>query len=136
MYSPILAIASFKGLRAGLKKSSITLSINKKKAIALVDSRSTDSFIHPRLIDACCLKIQPIKETISMATNTLTAPIQRYCTANIETDGREYSNVKLQLFINLCADVILGQDWKAMHESITISYVNEKPPVKSAIKQR
>ena len=78
MYSPLLAMASLRRVPAGLRKSSVFLSINKKKAIALVDSGSTDSFIHPRLVDACCLKIQPIKGTISMATSTLTAPIQGY----------------------------------------------------------
>ena len=65
-----------------------------------------------------------------MATSTLTAPIQGYCTADIETDDGEYSNVKLHVFPNLCADVILGQNWQAMHESITINYGGEKPPVK------
>ena len=37
MYSPILAMASSEGVPTGLKKFSISLSINKKKAIALVD---------------------------------------------------------------------------------------------------
>ena len=62
MYSPLLAMASLRGVPVGLRKSSVFLSINKKKEIALVDSESTDSFIHPRLVDASCLKIQPIKE--------------------------------------------------------------------------
>ena len=46
MYSPILAMASFESVSAGLKKSSITLSIYRKKAIALVDSGSRDSFMN------------------------------------------------------------------------------------------
>ena len=50
MYSPLLAMASLRGVSAGLRKSSVFLSINKKKAIALVDSGNTDSFIHPRLL--------------------------------------------------------------------------------------
>ena len=62
--------------------------------------------------------------------HTLTAPIRGYCTANIETDDREYPIVKLHVFPNLCADVILGQNWQAMHESITIKNGGEKPPVK------
>ena len=37
MYSPILAMASSEGVPTGLKKFSISLSISKKKAIALVD---------------------------------------------------------------------------------------------------
>ena len=130
MYSPLLAMASLRGVPAGLRKSSVFLSINKKRAIALVDAGSTDSFIHPRLVGACCLKIQPTKETISMATSSLTAPTKGYCTANIETNDREYLNVKLHVFPNLCADVILGQKWQAMHESFTINYGVEKPPVK------
>ena len=38
--------------------------------------------------------------------------------------------MKLHVFPNLCADVILGQNWQAMHESFTINYGSEKPPVK------
>ena len=34
------------------------------------------------------------------------------------------------MFPNLFAVVILGQNWQAMHESITINYGSEKPPVK------
>ena len=75
MYSPILAVASLKCVPIGLKKSSISLSLSKKKTVALVDSVRTNSFIHQRLVDAYSLKFQPIKETISMPTSTLTAPV-------------------------------------------------------------
>ena len=75
MYSPILAMASLEGVPVGLKKSSISLSLSEKKTVALVNSVRTNSFIHQRLVDAYCLKFQPIKETISMPTSTLSAPI-------------------------------------------------------------
>ena len=50
MYSPLLAMASLRDVPAGLRKSSVFLSISKKKAITLVDSGNTDNFIHPRLL--------------------------------------------------------------------------------------
>jgi len=58
------------------KKSSVPVIINQQKATALVDSGSTDSFIHLILADVCSLEIHPSKKTISMATSTITARIQ------------------------------------------------------------
>ena len=53
-----------------------------------------------------------------------------YCLTDITLKGRQYSNVKLYILPNLCADVILGQNWQARHESITIHYDGVAPPIK------
>jgi len=130
MYSPLLATTSMEGVPASLSKSSISVIMNHKQFTALVDSGSTNSFIHPKLVQACSLKMLPSKDTISMATKTLSARVQGICKADIETDERVYSNVTFHVFPNLCADMILGQDWQAKHESITIKYGGEEPTLK------
>ena len=120
MFSPLLATASRNGVPTSLRKSSIPVQINWKEAIALIDSGSPDSFIHPSLVEACSLLVCPSTETISMATKTLTARIQGHCSADFEIDKIIYPGVKLHVFPDLCADTILGQDWQAKHENITI----------------
>ena len=41
-----------------------------------------------------------------------------------------YSNVKLYILSSLCADIVLGQNWQAQHESVTIHYGGTAPPLK------
>ena len=65
-----------------------------------------------------------------MATKTITAQVQRLCTAKIESNGREYLNFSFYMFLDLCADIIPNQDWQAMHESITLSCDGRKTLVK------
>ena len=36
----------------------------------------------------------------------------------------------MHIFLNLCADVILGQNWQALHKSVTFKYGVSKPKVK------
>ena len=36
----------------------------------------------------------------------------------------------MHIFPNLCADVILGQNWQALYKSVTFKYGGSKPEVK------
>ena len=81
-------------------------------------------------MEACSLFVCPSTGTISLAADILTAKILGHCAADIEVDKRTYPDVKLHLFPNLCADVILGHDWQSKHESVTIDYGGDQPPVK------
>ena len=53
-----------------------------------------------------------------------------YCSATIVLHDQTYENVKLYVLPNLCADVILGQNWQSNHESVTIKYGGERHPLK------
>ncbi len=57
-----------------------------------------------------------------MAASSFTAKMQGYCVTDIDVEDKLYSNVKLYTLPDLCAHVILGQDWQAQHESVTIQY--------------
>ena len=109
MFSPLLAPASRNGVPTSLRKSSIPVQINRKEAIALIDSGSSDSFIHSSLVEACSLLVCPSTKTISMAIKALIARIQGHCSADIEIHKRIYPGVKLHVFPDLCADIILGK---------------------------
>ena len=42
---------------------------------------------------------------------------------------KNYSNVKLYIMNDLCADIILGLDFQSKHESVTIKYGGAEPPL-------
>ena len=130
MHAPLFATTTLQGVPTVLRKSSISVIINDYETKALVDSGSTDSFIHPRLVKACSLFVRPSAGTISLAADTLTAKILGHCAADIKVDSRTYPDVKLHVFPNLCADLIFGQNWQSKHESVTIDYGGDQLPVK------
>ena len=64
-----------------------------------------------------------------MATSSLTAKMQEYCIRDIKLNDRTYENVKFFILQDLCADMILGQDWQEKHESV-INYGGCVSPLK------
>ena len=115
---------------SGLGKSWLVVEVNGETADALIDSGSTDNFIHPRHVARCCLKIHSGLETMSMASSSSSKKLEGYCLATINVQGNSYPNVELYMFPDLCANLILGQDWQAKHASVTIEYGGNKPLLK------
>ena len=106
------------------------ISLNGKDVLALIDSGSTDNFIHPRIVKMCSLKSTNCCKTIMMATKDLEAQINGFCVTTIIVNKQTYPKIKMHIFPNLCADVILGQNWQALHKSVTFKYGGSKPEVK------
>ena len=77
-FSPLPATTSQNGVLTGLKKSSISVQINRKRATALIDSRSSVSFILPFFVQVCSYVVCSGTETISMAIKTLTVRVQEH----------------------------------------------------------
>ena len=113
-----------------LAKSCINIMINGSVVNVLVDSGSTDNFINPKQVERLSLTILPSRETVSMVSSSLSAKMKGYCSATIVLHDQTYENVKLYVLPNLCADVILGQNWQSNHESVTIKYGGERYPLK------
>ena len=103
-----------------LAKSCIDIMINGSVVNALVDSGSTDNFFNPKQVQRLSLTILPSRETVSMASFSLSTKMQGYCFATIVLHDQTYEDVKLYVLPNFCADVILGQNWQSNHQSVTI----------------
>ena len=129
--SPTLATTGLLDISEGLKKACMKISLNGKDVLALIDSGSTDNFIHPRVVKMCSLKSTNCYKTIMMATKNLEAQINGLCVTTIIVNKQTYQRIKTHIFTNLCADVILGQNWQALHKSVTFKYGGSKPEVKS-----
>ena len=102
-------------------KACVDITINDKQIKALVDSRGSDCFIHPSIVQSLSLKKNETNENVSMATSSLTAKVPGYCIADIKLNGMRDENVKLFNLQDLCAAITLGQDWQEQHESVTIT---------------
>lgn len=99
-----------------LAKSTTTVSVDGFEAKALVDSGSSESFIHPGLEKSTALQVYPSSGTISMATSSLATNMSSYCLVDLLFGGRTYPQVRLSVLPGLCADLILGLDFQTQHE--------------------
>ena len=108
------------GAPESLLKSSGTVNIEGLEVKALFDSGSTESFIHPRLVEKVALTVHPSSSTVSMATSvSSTVSITGTCVADLSYQGRQYAGYKLSVLPGLCADLILGLDFQSQHSSVT-----------------
>ena len=64
---------------------------------------------------------------MTMADSSVSSKIKGQCFVDITLQNRKYENVKLYVLDNLCADVILGQDFMKQHESIVFNFGGSKP---------
>ena len=81
--SPTLATTGLLDISEGLKKACMKISLNGKDVLALINSGSTDNFIHPRVVKMCSLKSTNCSKTIMMATKDLEAQINGFCVTTI-----------------------------------------------------
>ncbi|XP_046858568.1 uncharacterized protein LOC124452018 [Xenia sp. Carnegie-2017] len=124
--SPVLAPTSCPG---SLSKSTTNVSLGRLKVKALFDSGSTESFIHPNLVERAGLTVQPVSGTVSMASTNLSANVTGTCTTNLEYQDQKYTNLRFSVLPGLCADLILGLYFQLQHESIAFQYGGSQPPL-------
>ena len=94
---------------------------------ALIDSGSSDSFIHPAIVDKLKISVKESSSTVSMASGSLKSTISGYVNVNFTIEKNQYANIKLNVMDNLCMDVILGLDFQKQHESVTLKLGGKKP---------
>ncbi|KHJ41999.1 reverse transcriptase [Trichuris suis] len=112
-----------------LSKAVIEATIKGKEVSCLLDSGSSESFIHPRTVNSLRLKSFPSRAPLAMASSALIVTTRGHTIVSMLMKGRHHDNVCLAILPNLCVDVILGQDFQRRHESLTVSYGGELPPV-------
>ena len=127
IFKPTLA-SMISGNVGGLNKSICKILINGNNVDYLIDSGSTDSFIHPNLVDKFSLPMTKTNAKVQMASTSLFSPIISMCNIDIELNKVKY-NVTLKVMKDLCADVILGLEFQLQHESITIMLGGSKEPL-------
>ncbi|KFD50088.1 hypothetical protein M513_09048 [Trichuris suis] len=114
---------------SSLSKAVISVSLNGREVSCLIDSGSSESFVHPRVVKALGLNTCRSRMPVRMASASSTVTALGRTTATLLVKGRIYENVRLLVLPNLCVDVILGQDFQGLHESLTLTYGGDLPPL-------
>ena len=125
----ILATLTSAATPSVLSKAVTSVSINGAKAEGLIDSGSSESFIHPDLVKRLSLPIHQSHSAVTMASTSFSAQTSGFCAVNVRVNGRNYENVRLSVLPHLCSDVILGQDFQKLHDSVTLTYGGDLPPL-------
>nr|XP_039252837.1 uncharacterized protein LOC120330077 [Styela clava] len=128
--SYILGMA-FDNTPKSLRGSSSVIHIEGHEVRALFDSCSSQSFIHPRLIERCNLPIKrdTVRDKVAMASLACSMPIKGCTAADIEYQGRHYPKFNLRVMNDLCCDILLGIDFQGQHQSVTYNYGGDRPPM-------
>eukprot|EP00794_Sanderia_malayensis_P013431 gene13431-14811_t len=127
LWPPTLATV---GTPLALTKSTATVLVNKDCSVqALFDSGSSESYIHPSLVEVAAISVTPLVSQVSMATSSLTSKTTGSCSVNIHYQGQTYKNVRLTVMPGLCSDLILGLEFQSQHDSATFKYGGMKPPL-------
>lgn len=86
----------------------------------LIDTRSSENFIHPDKVKKLRLSIMPGSERILMARSSHLSPTLGYCVASFNLSGRKYRNVKLSVIASLCCDIILEHNFQGPLPPLTV----------------
>ncbi|XP_069990683.1 uncharacterized protein [Penaeus vannamei] len=104
--SALLATITSAATPSILLKAVARVSINGIEADGLIDSGSSESFIHPDLVKHHSLNVQHSKSAVTMASTSLSAHTSGVCEVNIKVNGRDYESVRLTVLPKLCSDLI------------------------------
>lgn len=122
-----LAFVSSAATPGVLSKAVAKITISGTEVEGLIDSVSSDSFIHPDIVKRYALSVHLSQCAVSMATSTLSAQTSGCCQVKLNVNGRDYHEMRLALLPQLCSDVILGQDFQRLHDSVSLKYGGDLP---------
>ena len=88
-----------------LSKAVTKIIINGSEVDCLIDSGSSESFIHPDLIERHSLAVNSFRSAVTMAATSLSAQTTGFCEVDLKVDGQDYSGVRLTVLPKLCADM-------------------------------
>ena len=76
-----------------LTKSATPVTVNGLETKVLVDSGSSESFLHPWLVKSAALCVYLSSGTVSMAASSLATKVEGHCFIDLKLDGRSYKKV-------------------------------------------
>ncbi|XP_045130528.1 uncharacterized protein LOC123515737 [Portunus trituberculatus] len=112
-----------------LRSAVVQISINDMEIDGLIDSGSSQSFVHPDIVKRHSLRVQQSKSAVTIASTSFSTQTFGFCTVDLKVNGRTYESVRLTVLPQLCSNVILGQDFQKLHDSVTLAYGGHLPPL-------
>ena len=113
--SAALSLASLTSMTCpgNLLRSAILVNLN-----ALIDSGSSESYINSKVSKDLKLKVYPSRREIQIASSAMKMKSNGFCLVDLELKGNKYESTRLNVFENLCSDVILGLDFQGRHQRV------------------
>ena len=107
-----LALLTSMACPGNLLRSAILMNLNGKNLTALIDSGSSESYIYSKISKDLKLKVYPSRREIQMASSAMKMKANGFYLVDLELKGNKYESTRLNVFENLCSDVILGLDFQ------------------------
>ena len=104
------------------------MKIQDSNSQALTDTGASESFIHADVAKRLRLKPDGDSLEVTLASTTSSVKIHGFVNVNASVLGNDY-HLKLGVIDKLCADIILGQDFLKLHESVTIEMGGSQPSI-------
>ena len=125
--SAALSLASLTSMACpgNLLRSAILVNLNGKNLTALIDSGSSESYINSKVSKDLKLKVYPSRREIQMASSAMKMKSNGFCLVDLELKGNKYESTRLNVFENLCSDVILGLDFQGRHQRVIFEFNGE-----------
>jgi len=85
---------------------------------ALIDSESSESYIHPSLCSKLNLTLYPSSHEVRMASTSVKVKSLGFSLSDIVVRGSKYALTRLNVFPTLCCDINLGLDFQSQHQRV------------------
>ena len=105
---------------SSLNSTTLVSKINGLKVDCLLDTGASNNFMSTTIAKAAKLQPSGKPAEVSMASNGLTAKVLGTVHSDMKVQGRDYKNIKFGVVPQLCADIILGQDFLCKHEEVVL----------------
>ena len=96
-----------------------------KNLTALIDSGSSESYINSKVSKDLKLKVYLSRSETQMASSAMKMKSNGFCLVDLELKGNKYELTRLNVFENLCCDVILGLDFQGHHQHMVFEVDGE-----------
>lgn len=117
------------GFPKSLQPSVIEATIKGIKVQALMDTGSSESFIKSNLCKKLNLFVQGESSRITLASTSFSTEVKGTIVVELDAFGKIYSNFKMGVVEDLCADIILGIDFMKLHKEVKFEFGGERDPV-------
>ena len=81
------------------------------------------------LVYKLSLKVSPTKSSVQMASTYFSTSVIGVCFVDITIHHSNYSNVRLHIMDNLCADIILGIDFQSQQQTVILNFGGLREPL-------
>ena len=118
------------GFPSCLHKAAVEVQIGKRSTYGLTDSGSYESFISSEYVSELNLKPIPYSRTVALASKACSGEITGILNLDISVNQNIYKEFPLKVMKNLCADIVLGNDFMKLHKEVTFVMGGSRKPLK------